>query len=142
MVSINHSLEVSCSPDAAFEALTTKEGIHSWWSKDADMGEGVGSKHELRFDKEGNQVKMGFVVDALSTGEHVRWSCTANANAAWLGTTLDWRLRPNGDGTVIEFAHDGFTDDKNQGFEMTADGWKHFASSLKSYLSGGDGQPW
>jgi uncharacterized protein YndB with AHSA1/START domain len=142
MTTIAHELNVRATTTAAFEALSTPAGIRGWWSKDSDISEAVEGEHEMRFDKGGNTVLMKFRVDALDVGELVRWTCTENGNPVWKGTTLTWKISAANDGCRVAFAHEGFAEDQSPPYKMTVQGWNHIVNSLRSYLEGGQGQPW
>jgi len=141
MTTIRHEINVSATPDAAFQALTSQEGIEGWWAKDCDIGEGSGGEHELRFQKEGQSVHMRFRVEEASPGKQVTWRCVENGNPVWAGTTLSWKLESTGAGTSIDFSHSGFAEDQSPPYTMTVQGWQHFVGSLQAYLDGSAGQP-
>lgn len=137
MTAIHWTIDTPATPDAIRAALTTETGLAGWWAKDSDVAAGPGGEHELRFVKGERTVVMRFRVDTVAD-DRVRWTCTANGNPIWPGTTLEWTF---GDGR-IRFEHAGFAEDQSPPYAMTVDGWKHFAGSLASYLSAGTGQPW
>ena len=138
---IKHTLDLDASPETAYRAVATPEGIRGWWCKDCDVTPEVGGTHELRFVKDGNPVTMKFRVDALDDGERVVWSCTDNANPIWVGSKLTWEVTARDGGSRIAFTHDGLTGG-GPPYEMTAQGWKHFMGSLTAYASTGSGEPW
>lgn len=138
---IEHQIEVAAAPAAVLAALTTADGLRAWWARDCDIGDGVGATHELRFDKGANLVTMSFEVTAAGP-DRVAWTCTANSNPIWPGTTLTWIIAPRDGGSAVSFEHAGFAEAGSPPYEMTAAGWQHFMGSLKSYLDGGDGRPW
>ena len=84
---------------------------------------------------------MKFRDDALDGERRVAWSCTDNANPEWVGSALTWEITPRDGGSRLTFTHDGFAAG-GPPYEMTAEGWKHFMASLKSYADTGSGQPW
>lgn len=132
MPSITTTIETPATRDRMVQALTS--GLSGWWAKDMDSADGT---HTMRFVKGDRQVQMVFRVDEV-TPDRVRWTCTDNGNPVWPGTTLTWALR---DG-AIEFEHAGFGEDQSPPFQMTVEGWKHFHSSLASWLESGSGEPW
>lgn len=140
MTTIRHQLETSKPANEVLAALTTKNGLQGWWSKDCDVGEGEGAAHELRFEKGGQKVVMKFVVEKADAGG-VRWRCTDNGNPVWKNTTLEWTWSADGGGTKIDFAHAGFEEDQSPPYQMTVEGWGHFMNSLKAYLDDGQGMP-
>lgn len=133
MHTLNFDFPTDAPPATVRAALADSAGIQSWWSRDAEVGD---TRAELRFVKGDRTVTMHFDVDRV-TDEEVRWTCTANGNPVWVGTTLTWRF---GDGRLA-LEHAGFGEDQSPPFVMTRDGWPHFMSSLESVLAGGEGQP-
>lgn len=142
MTDIRHEITTKSSTNDVFTALTSAEGLRGWWSRDSDIGQGVGAEHELRFAKEDRNVAMRFRVEALEPGTLVRWQCTDNGNPIWVGTTLEWRVRPTTEGSTVVFEHRGFSQADGPPYAMTVEGWKHFTSSLQRYLDTGAGEPW
>lgn len=141
MTTIRHALTLNASATAVRAAINTGAGVRGWWAKDATVGQGEGSYHELRFDKGGNTVVMKFRVD-IDAPDKITWTCTDNANPVWPGTSLTWSLSADGDRTNVVFEHAGFTEADSAPYRMTADGWEHFIESLRAYTETGTGQPW
>lgn len=142
---ITHNLNVKASPETVYQAVATEEGISGWWSKDCSVGEAVGKRSLLKFDKQGTIVEMGFRTLVLEPNNRVVWECIENANPAWLGTKIITAISPTTNGhSEIVFSHANF-DEKWAGkepFEMTKTGWEHFVNSLVTYCEHGVGQPW
>lgn len=141
---INHNLRIKSSPENIYKALSSKEGISGWWSKDCEVGEEEGSKSSLRFDKQGTIVEMGFETKSLMPNQKVIWKCTENANPAWLGTEIITVISTHEGYCSVAFSHAKF-DEKWAGqdpFELTKGGWEHFVKSLVSYCETGGGEPW
>jgi len=141
---ITHQLKIKASEQKVYEAMATERGINGWWSKDCQVGAKEGQKSTLKFDKQGTIVVMGFRTDVLKPNQKVVWTCTENANPAWLGTTVELDIKKSNDGVDVVFSHAGF-DEKWKGqdpFEMTKGGWEHFVKSLVDYCEKGQGQPW
>ena len=57
---------------------------------------------------------------------------------SWIGTTLNWLIAPNGNRTEISFEHGGW---KGEAPEPVVQGWRHFVSSLRSFVETREGQP-
>jgi len=138
---IKFNEKINASPATIWAAAGTEKGIQSWWCQNSKVAEELGGEIVLNFVKDGSPVVMEFKVDQLSPNEKVVWTCTNNGNPAWINTTLTFIVAENGD---FSFIHGNF-DEKLKGqpaFENTADGWKHFIASFKSYCETGEGQPW
>lgn len=144
---IKHNLTIKASADSIFNAVATKNGIHGWWNKDSVVGEQVGLRSLLKFDKnqDGNITEMLFRTETLDPGKKVVWECIDNKNPAWVGTKIVIEIKENENGCEVLFAHTGF-DEKWKGedpFEMTKGGWENvFVPSFVSFCETGTGQPW
>ena len=119
-------------------AVTTGDGIRGWWCADADVDEHAGGEVHLRFQRDGMTVPMDFRVDSIGDSS-VAWTCTANANPAWPGTTLTWSFSESGDGVALDFEHGGWSDAGVP--EDTSAVWPHFMASLEAFLATGSGMP-
>ena len=138
MPAIEDSVRVKTSPAGAFQALSRAEGVRGWWSKKCEISDHIGGECALQFDKQGTIVKMRFRIDAVDQ-RRVAWTCIGHDMPSWIGTTVEWTMTPNADHVVIQLVHAGW---KDQAPDAVAQGWKHFLSSLKSYVETGTGQPW
>jgi len=141
---ITHNLRINASAETIYTAVSSKEGINGWWSKDCTVGESEGENSLLKFDKQGTIVEMGFKTLKLSPNQKVVWECTTNGNPAWLNTKIITEISDAQNGSEVIFSHADF-DEKWKGqdpFEMTKQGWEHFVKSLVTYCESGEGQPW
>ncbi len=141
---ITHNLRMKTTVEKVYTAVSTQKGINAWWSKEGQVSESIGGDSLLKFDKQGTQVEMGFKTLVLDLNKKVVWECMANPNPAWLGTQIITEIEESENGVKVRFSHAGF-DEKWKGqeaFEMTKATWNHFMESLKSYVEGGEGQPW
>ncbi|WP_282162244.1 SRPBCC family protein [Ulvibacterium marinum] len=141
---ITHNLHIKAKPEKIYLAVTTKNGISGWWSKDCSVGESEGKNSLLKFDKQGTLVEMGFITLELVPHEKAVWECISMPNPAWIGTTIHTEIRESVNGCDVVFSHRDF-DQKWQGqepFEQTKATWNHFMDSLVSFCEKGKGQPW
>ncbi len=137
MASIIREFPTSATVEEFYKAVSTQEGIESWWCKDCDIGEGgVGAKHELRFHKEGNNLTIRFRVD-IDEQQNVKWTVIESDNPAWEGTDVDWEFT----GGEISLAHEGFDNLDDDMVKKIADGWDYFSASLQMHLNGNFGTP-
>ncbi len=139
MSSIKETLVIRAEIAKVWSALTTQAGYTGWWSKDCQIGAKPGDESKLTFDKQGQIVKMRFRIDEIAANKTVRWTCVAHDMESWIGTTLRWDLRDEEKATVVSFEHAGWKGDEP---EAVVQGWRHFLSSLRSFVETGTGQPW
>ncbi len=117
---IKHNLIIKASGATIYDAVSTKNGIQGWWSKDCVVGEKEGEKSTLKFNEEGSIVEMGFETLKLDPKQNVVWECVANATPAWLKTRVTTEISETSEGCEVVFTHGGF-DEKWKGqkaFEM------------------------
>jgi uncharacterized protein YndB with AHSA1/START domain len=139
MSSIKDEIQIQASAQKVYDALTHEAGYRGWWNAKGEVSEKVGGEANLYFVKNGNPVNMRFSIDEMKPNESVYWTCVAHDMENWIGTSLDWRIKEASGKTMVSFEHDGW---KGAPPEPVAQGWKHFLSSLKSYVETGTGQPW
>jgi uncharacterized protein YndB with AHSA1/START domain len=107
MPDLLHQIRVDATPAAVFEAITTTEGLSSWWAAGADAAPTVGNVNVFRFD--GGSVEFHFMVLEL-TPDWTRWRCVKapKVPAEWVDTELTFKLYPADRGTLVNFAHRGW----------------------------------
>ena len=114
MQSFQTTLRIDADRADVYKALTTKEGIMSWWTQDCDVDEKIGGQVVLRF----GVMYVVMQIEKLVEDREVVWRCVEQyfrfenvlrANE-WLGTVIDFHLEKNDDNTTtIIFTHEGLT---------------------------------
>jgi len=140
MADIVHLVRINASPEAVYEALTTSQGVASWWTREARVDARVGGVGELAFY--GGKAVTKLMVVALELEAAVVWRVTSApaAPGGWEGTTISFRLRRDGGDTVVGFAHEGFAE-AGEGRSICSTGWAYYLLSLKRHLEIGAGMP-
>lgn len=140
MTDILHRVGITAPREAVYRALTTRDGLADWWTRDT-VGDGEpGGVLEFRFDL-GNGERGGFdmkVLDAVPA-ERVLWE-VIDGPEEWVGTEVSWELRTAGDFTIILFAHRGWREPVEFMYHCSTK-WATFLLSLKSLLETGTGAP-
>jgi uncharacterized protein YndB with AHSA1/START domain len=137
MVDILHRIGVQTpSPEKVYDALTTVDGVAGWWTEDTTGREDVGGVLELRFPPVG-----GFDLEVVERrpDERVVWR-VVDGPAEWIGTTVEWDLRQDGDWTVVMFAHRGWSEPV-EFMHHCSTKWASFMLSLKAWVETGVGAP-
>jgi uncharacterized protein YndB with AHSA1/START domain len=132
---IAHFIKIGAAPEQVYAALTTAEGVRSWWTRDADLDAHAGAFRFIQADRE-HRVR----VDGLTPPSRVTWTVTASFVPDWVGTTIDFDIRADGDGAALLFAHRGFAH-ANERYAMFNTGWAYYLVSLQQYLQTGQGAP-
>jgi hypothetical protein len=137
MSDILHKVGIkSSSPDAVYKALTTIEGLSAWWTTDTRGANKIGGMLQFRFGNGGFDMK----VLELQPAKHVRWQ-VIDGPEEWLGTTISFDLRQDGDWTIVLFKHQGWKEPV-EFMHHCSTKWAVFLLGLKSLLETGKGVPW
>ncbi|MDP5182027.1 SRPBCC domain-containing protein [Blastococcus sp. BMG 814] len=136
MVDILHRVGIENStPEKVYDALTTVEGLAGWWTDDVAGSPDVGGVLEFRFPP------GGFDMQVLERrpAERVTWEVVAGPEE-WVGTTVDWRLRRDGDYTIVMFQHQGWAEPV-EFMHHCSTKWATYLMSLKQLVETGQGAP-
>ena len=136
MVDILHRIGVKdATPEAVYTALTTVEGLAGWWTDDTKGSTEVGGVVAFRF------LQGGFDMEVIEArpSERVSWR-VVDGPAEWIGTTVDWDLRREGDYTIVLFSHRGWAEPV-EFMHHCSTKWGSYLMSLKSLVETGKGAP-
>ena len=137
MVDILHRIGVQgAAPQTVYEALTTVDGLAGWWTGDTTGDGGTGGVLQFRFPPVG-----GFDMKVLEAtpGERVTWR-VVDGPPEWIGTTIDWQLRQDGEHTIVLFKHQGWKEPV-EFMHHCSTKWASFLLSLKALVETGEGAP-
>jgi uncharacterized protein YndB with AHSA1/START domain len=135
VVDILHKVGIkSSSPDDAYQALTTREGLSGWWTNTQGEGD-VGGALQFRFGAGGIDMK----VLELQSPKRVLWQ-VVDGPQEWIGTKVSFDLKQEGDWTIILFKHEGWKEPV-EFMHHCSTKWGIFLISLKSLLETGKGAP-
>jgi len=126
----------AASPDVAYQALTTLDGLSGWWTTNTQGDTKVGGVLQFRFGAGGFDMK----VLELDPGKRVLWQ-VIDGPKEWIGTKISWDLRREDDWTIILFKHQGWKEPV-EFMHHCSTKWGVFLISLKSLLETGKGGPW
>ncbi len=138
MPDILHKVGIkSSSPDIAYAALGTIDGLARWWTSDTKGESAVGGLVQFRFgDRGGFDMK---VLD-LEPGRRVLWQ-VVDGPEEWLDTRISFDLKQDADWTIVLFKHQGWREPV-EFMHHCSTKWAVFLLSLKSLLETGKGTPW
>ncbi|MGY1811009.1 SRPBCC domain-containing protein [Blastococcus sp. SYSU D00669] len=138
MVDILHRVGVeSSTPESVYGALTTVEGLAGWWTDDTKgSGDQVGGTLAFRFPPVGG---FDMEVVELQPAQRVVWR-VVDGPEEWIGTTIEWTLRQDGDYTIVLFRHAGWKEPV-EFMHHCSTKWGSYLMSLKSLLETGRGAP-
>ncbi len=136
MVDILHRIGVKTpTPAKVYDALTTTEGLARWWTEDTSGSGDLGGVLKFRFPAGGFDME---VVDRRPS-EQVAWR-VVDGPPEWIGTTIDWTLRQDGDYTIVLFKHEGWAEPV-EFMHHCSTKWGSYLLSLKSLAENGSGAP-
>jgi uncharacterized protein YndB with AHSA1/START domain len=136
MVDILHRVGIeSSSPDQAYSALTTIEGLRGWWTRDTTGETEVGDVIAFRFVAGGFDMKVAELVP----GKHVLWE-VVDGPGEWIGTHVSFELSQADDFTIVLFEHRGWAEPVEFMYHCSTK-WATFLLSLKQLLETGQGAP-
>ena len=124
----------STTADDVLPALTTIDGLASWWTRDTEGDASVDGIIKFRFVPGGFDMK---VVEIRP--DRVRWE-VAEGPEEWMGTTITFDLKQDGEHTVVLFAHEGWREPV-EFMHHCSTKWGSFLMSLKSLVETGQGAP-
>ena len=135
MADMHHLVQVDgADPAAAYTALTTREGITSWWTSRAEV---AGDRLSMSFPDA--PMTWDMRVTAAERPTTLEWDCTGGP-PGWAGTRLRWGVEPTDGGAVVRFDHTGFPDVDDM-FRVVTVGWAQMLLSLKAHLETGARKP-
>lgn len=159
MPNIRHELLIGSPIEKVYNAITTPEGLRSWWTPDTKAKPERDSIARFAFGPE--YFKEMKIVELTPLGQ-VKWVCITGANE-WIGTIISFELK-SGDtqtllnfnaelkdqlqqqgevdkGTVLIFHHDDWKEYTRMFAECNYT-WGQFLRSLKLFCETGKGRPW
>jgi hypothetical protein len=125
------TFDVEAGPDAVRRALTTTEGITSFWTDKAEVPAEVGGTMTVGFPDA--PAPFDLVVDQ-SDQDTVAWR-TASFPPQWVGTDIRWNISGGEQGSTVAFRHGSFADDNEEA--RVAFVWGQVMTQLKRYVETG-----
>jgi uncharacterized protein YndB with AHSA1/START domain len=137
MADILHRIGVEkASPQQVYDALTTVDGLSGWWTEQTSgKPSDIGGVIEFLFGPGGFDME----VTALDPGRHVGWKVVEGPEE-WLGTTVRFDLRQDGDYTIVLFKHEGWRAPV-EFMHHCSTKWAIYLMSLKQLVETGTGAP-
>lgn len=159
MPNIHHELLIAAPIEKVYYAITSEEGLSSWWTPGTSAKAEVGSIARFPF---GPKYHKEMKIMELQPNEQVKWNCIAGDDQ-WVGTSLTFILREGdkrslqndcyelggqieqqGDfekGTLLILHHDNWREYTDMYAECSYT-WGQFLRSLKLLCETGKGRPY
>lgn len=135
MAEILHKIRIRAPRPEVYRALSTIEGLASWWTQTTSGESAPGKTLEFRFGENVNLMR----VETLEPNQRVEWRCTGS-HPDWVGTRLTFELFDEGEGTTLLFGHDSWKE-PSPFLAHCSMKWATFLLSLRAYLETGAGRP-
>jgi uncharacterized protein YndB with AHSA1/START domain len=137
---ILHRVGIKASPEQVYQALATPEGVAGWWTTSTTGDRQAGGMLRTVFYADGKELgAFDLKLSELHAGRRVAWQVVAGP-PEWLGSTIRFDLKQEGDFTVILFRHEGWKEPVEFMYHCSTK-WAIFLMSLKSLVETGTGQP-
>ncbi|MAB99390.1 MULTISPECIES: SRPBCC domain-containing protein [Pseudomonas] len=135
MATLYHQLMINAPAAKVFQALSTIEGIGSWWDTPK-----AGEHEQLAawlFEPGAGHDVLIMAVDESVPNSRILWRCVSEHEesspaSAWFGTGIVFELAANADKTMLEFRHAGW-DESNRYLGFCNFQWAMSLKALKDY---------
>lgn len=140
MVDILHRVGIKSSADGVYKALSTREGLAAWWTTNTQWDGKDSGMIKFLFSADGN-VLGGFDMKVLELqpAKRVQWQVVGGPEE-WVGTTIRFDLKQEGDFCVVLFRHQGWKEPV-EFMHHCSTKWATYLMSLKSLVETGKGAP-
>jgi uncharacterized protein YndB with AHSA1/START domain len=128
--------DVDAPPDTLLRALTTGEGIRSFWTSRAEVPAKVGETLKLEFPE---RAPLPFDLRLEQSDQRTVVWRTQTFPPHWVGTTVRWDVEARDDGCTVAFRHAGFMDDGEAG--RAAYTWGEIMARLAQHAETGRSDP-
>jgi len=133
-----HQVNVKATPEAIYKAVSTADGLASFWTSESKAEPKVGSIASFGFGGPTQRMR----VDELVPGKRVKWTGLADF-PNWGDTTVSWDLFPAESGeTSVTFRHANWPETVSQddlgSINYT---WGLIVERLKQYAETGKANP-
>lgn len=135
------AVEMTAEATTITDALTTKEGLSSFWTHDVVAEPEAGT--EARFGFAGAPAPLVLSVEKIDPGREVTWTQLRNF-PHWDDTTITWSLSGGAEagGTKVLLKHVGFPDAQPEWeFASVAYTWATVLERLKLLAETGHAEP-
>lgn len=140
-LAVTRELVIDASPETVWEFLVDPEKIVRWKGVNAALQLWAGGAY--RVEVVPNRIAVGEVVECDPPHRLVHtWGWEGDENVPPGATTVEYELRPEGEGTLLRFTHRDLP--SKQSAESHTEGWDHYLPRLAEAASGHDPgrDPW
>lgn len=138
---VTRELVIDASPETVWEFLVDPEKIVRWKGVDAALQLWAGGAYRVTVIP--THVAVGEIVECDPPRRLVHtWGWEGDENVPPGATTVEYELRPEGEGTLLRFTHRDLP--SKESVESHTHGWDHYLPRLAEAASGHDPgrDPW
>jgi uncharacterized protein YndB with AHSA1/START domain len=137
MADIYHVFPINAFPKQVFDAISTANGLDSWWTKTCEGTPLPGAEYKLGFGPEYDW--RAVVSNCIRDSE---FELTFNkADADWQDSRINFRLTADGGKTSVTFQHVGWPAE-NEHYKISCFCWAMYLRLLKRYVETGETVPY
>ena len=137
MADIYHDLLIKAPVDHVYKAVSTPQGLDSWWTKRSEGRPVEGAEFELGFGPEYDW--RAKVTKSRSPSEfELR---VIKASPDWLGTRVGFHLAGRAEATQVRFYHTGWPA-PNEHWRISCYCWAMYLRILRRHLENGEVVPY
>ena len=134
---IIHVLSIQASKQTVYKAITTQEGLSSWWTIDVKATPQEGSIINFRFHGTFNP---DMKIRKLEENGRIEWECVDGAKE-WMGSKFVFELSEQDDRTQLKFVQEYDKKISDEAYGVYNFNWGWYLQSLKDYCESGRGKP-
>lgn len=137
MPDIFHNFPVKAKRAEVFRAVSTSEGLASWWTLSCAGEPVTGTEYEMGF---GPEFDWRAVVSRCVPDSEFEFELT-KADEDWRGTRLGFRLKEKDGVTEVDFHHVAWPED-NEHYRVSCFCWAMYLRLMKRYVEFGEVVPY
>lgn len=137
MPEIEHEIKISATPEQAYAALSTLDGVKGWHTPGASGTGDVGSEWIFTFS---DHPEFAWEVVTSEAPSRIMWRCTRGPGDS-VGTTVTFTLSKTADDrTLVQHVHSGWPDTDGN-FRKCNTTWAVLLHHLRDYVESGNTAP-
>ncbi len=137
MADIFHDLPIKAPIDRVFDAISTPQGLDTWWSKRAAGTPREGAEFKLSF---GPGYDWSAKVIRCAPPREFELQMV-QADSDWAGSRVGFRLEPRGNVIWLRFSHSGWPS-VNEHYRISCNCWAMYLRILRRSLEFGELVPY
>jgi uncharacterized protein YndB with AHSA1/START domain len=134
---IERTVHVQQPQERVWTAITTAEGLGTWFGNSAEIDLRIGGTATLTWDS-GDKASLRIERLEPTSVFGYTWGINGAAEDDLRRTYVEFTLTPDGGGTALTVIESGFAqlgpDEHAKAFEGNTGGWKHELDELVAYL--------